>query len=736
MLVDSSVHPKLPPPRVPPKGRYRPRRSEGFGGKKHRLSVEQNDELAKGIDDHIKSHGLDTTSSKVIVQTTVRQRTRSLKAFTSYWDAIRRFAGRLGDFQTATIFDRKRCPADPLPAKPETIALYFRWKTGQKDEVLKDSKGNPVYQTGLLNSTEKSTVPIKCVFDWHCPSNIDKNLAAINALHNAYKHLKGNYRDVCTDCRKANSLKEGQYCFGPGSEAPAQWRSCMDHANAPLLKPRGNTATSALVLETSRFLRNKLSADHTIKGNAPMLPAQIRKIKEKLCASGSVRDHQLWVMINLGITLFLRASEIITLKCEDFLMDHSIVHPNAIKALVVKIKGKTEHGDADSANLQIRRDDLYPEFCVVRSLFSWVKSQGIKSGYLFRSDADPDDPNQHMSYSCFLNRLKAMLGSVFPDIFGKEGKTAFQVGTHTLRKTAYLFAIWGILTRLEDAGGVVDGSMSISDFNMDSILKAARHTGVDNARKYIKDSPTLYMTAKKERCAEKQRVSPWFGMYLENFTGHYCITGPSRLFRKDTLYDQADDFFLKEVTITNLGSFADYYERALACLPPETSESKLKMIMSTAYWKEAPQSFKDMLMDFNRLLNRETVVQAEAEVRNEAKRTASDSAICDVTPKKRPRTIKRGDDACDDWKLESKGLASPREVYEFCLKIESAMTGDEPQRPQSCMTDSARKWARNRRNAAVAMRACVEKCWEGSEKNFLESKTKLNVIRYKCTCSK
>ena len=184
-------------------------------------------------------------------------------------------------------------------------------------------------------------------------------------------------------------------------------------------------------------------------------------------------------------------------------------------------------------------------------------------------------------------------------------------------------------------------------------------------------------------------------------------------------------------------SFAEYYEAACNNSKPARShKSTLKALMAMKEWKDSPLELREAVMGVLKATERAATTQIDVETAKEAKRPATDKAICDSPPRKRVKAIKRGEDACKDWKKKSEGLKTTADEYAFCLKIEAAMTGDNPERPQSSMTDSARKWARNRRDAAAKMRVCVEKCWNGDKKGFLESKTKLNVTKYKCTCKK
>ena len=72
----------------------------------------------------------------------------------------------------------------------------------------------------------------------------------------------------------------------------------------------------------------------------------------------------------------------------------------------------------------------------------------------------------------FFNRFKKLIGRVL----GRKGV----FGTHTLRKTGYLLAIWG--------GGLVE-----------HIMLSARHSTISSAQKYYQDAAALLQMAKVQR---------------------------------------------------------------------------------------------------------------------------------------------------------------------------------------------------------------------------------------------
>jgi hypothetical protein len=191
-----------------------------------------------------------------------------------------------------------------------------------------------------------------------------------------------------------------------------------------------------------------------------------------------------------------------------------------IECVTVMIQGKT---DTRPVRLQLFSDQEYPEFCPVRHMLVYVAWSGIKTGYLFPSRRVTDlgqttavghnkaDQSQHWQYSDWLAELRVKFVTVLKRQIGKGS-----LGTHTLRKTGYLFAVWGVLRNL----GVmsherVAGMAKLPDLQLGNILKSARHKTLGNAATYQKDCHTQLCMVLRERYAEIHAVGKWDCIFLE-----------------------------------------------------------------------------------------------------------------------------------------------------------------------------------------------------------------------------
>jgi hypothetical protein len=153
-------------------------------------------------------------------------------------------------------------------------------------------------------------------------------------LHDSYDHT-GSYLPVCNDC----VLKHEQYKNSP-LYVDGFHGSCTLHSGRSQIIPRGNPMCSREVISHLQQVRKAMSS-WVVKGNVQLLPGEVRHLRSYLVGSGSLANFQVYVMILLGIKLFLRADELIKLKVDDFLKDFQIITDGKlIKALPLKIKGE------------------------------------------------------------------------------------------------------------------------------------------------------------------------------------------------------------------------------------------------------------------------------------------------------------------------------------------------------------------------------------------------------------
>jgi hypothetical protein len=192
-------------------------------------------------------------------------------------------------------------------------------------------------------------------------------------------------------------------------------------------------------------------------------------------------------MIITGVKLFLRVEEVVEMKIEDFVERYFVVTENNVEGLCVLLDGKREKKETPFA---IWDDKDCPEFSAVKAIMLWLSFSGICSGYIF-PDRDElnrrsTSPTQHYTYSSMLDTMKFLCERVLGvDTDSPEMKHLI-IGTHILRRTAFLLAYWGFLVN-----GHCKTNKTLFEMDEGSILLSARHQHIDCMTNYLADSGTL-----------------------------------------------------------------------------------------------------------------------------------------------------------------------------------------------------------------------------------------------------
>lgn len=362
-----------------------------------------------------KKWNLDSSSCVAIRRTECARTLKNgntLKEYERVWRELYLFAIKFGDWRTGALFSSSQRPANPLPANPETIILYWRWKC-TKDHL----------QVQNLDSVDQhwnDGTPMMGCGSWSSPGCLRKSYAAINLMHNQHHFLKGPFERECLQCISYNkNVDFSKGCINSSLVA------CADHLGSPVLKPRGNVLTCIEVTDQYKHWSVTMAREHIRKGNFQLSPAQIRRIRTNLFGKtvDSLKHQQLYVMMLIGIKLFLRGTEICEIKLGDFPTLHTSVSTKNggfdVHYISLQVLGKDK---TDFTTLRLYRDDSCPEFCPVRHLLAYIECTGISGfeSFLFPKWEDleehvrtrKDQPGlkktftQGVTYDVFLDRLK------------------------------------------------------------------------------------------------------------------------------------------------------------------------------------------------------------------------------------------------------------------------------------------------------------------------------------------
>jgi integrase len=241
---------------------------------------------------------------------------------------------------------------------------------------------------------------------------------------------------------------------------------------------------------------------HRVRGCTVLLPGDLRDLGEKLVGADR-QGFQIYVMILLGIKLFLRASELISIRMEDFRERLYIVNDDRVRGISIAVDGKSDYG---TQYLYIWEDEECPEFCPLRHLLVYMATTGITEGYLFpyfkKHEKIQDKVDTPWVYSQWRTKIRTLVlrhcsSKMNPD---PDFDEPIKIGTHTLRKTGYLFSVFGIMryngASMSDRTRSVENSTAA--LQMANVLKSARHSTVQNAAVYLQDIGTMYDAIQKE----------------------------------------------------------------------------------------------------------------------------------------------------------------------------------------------------------------------------------------------
>jgi hypothetical protein len=152
------------------------------------------------------------------------------------------------------------------------------------------------------------------------------------------------------------------------------------------VRARGDPTTDKQCVMCFKNVVAKLSDRHCPKGALHMTVKQVRQLRSHILGKGTrvaLKHLMMWLMILMGIKLFLRADEICSVQIEHFRTECAVVNTEVkrIDEIVISVKGKN---DTAPVSLSIFRDDDTPIFCLLRLLLIYIAKAKITEGYLFR----------------------------------------------------------------------------------------------------------------------------------------------------------------------------------------------------------------------------------------------------------------------------------------------------------------------------------------------------------------
>ncbi|RHY40108.1 hypothetical protein DYB30_008734 [Aphanomyces astaci] len=275
-------------------------------------------------------------------------------------------------------------------------------------------------------------------------------------------------------------------------------------------------------------------------------------IRTHLLSSNSLDDFQLFTMVLVSIKLFLRSDELVQLKGSDICYELTVVDTlGFVEAMAFVVQGKC---DKAPVTLMLWSDETLPVLCPIRHLFVLIGAFGISSGgFLFGGKT-----HDHIPASTFHNRFK----NVCHKLINRDGP----FGTHSCRKTAYLFAVWGLGQQEE-------------------IMQSARHKQPQQAMKYKRDATFLLEVARANDRNLPAVVSPWKSIFCANAQMGRSVN-TERATKCSSIETHAKTFLVNLAKCDTDGQILAMVERAMKYNRPVSAKEAINQLCTKHFKPE------------------------------------------------------------------------------------------------------------------------------------------------------
>jgi hypothetical protein len=493
------------------------------------ISTNLRNEGLNKIQNRIRELGLnnDPSVQVVISGATDSAEQSTIDRYKGYWRGLEAFCIEIGDYDSAMIVSRNICPSRPPPVKMDTAIAFLKFQVEPK--VCEESGAPNILLHHLTQQPVVSAVtglPMVCQENWNCVPTIKLYAASLEKLHGKYETTRGVYIEACDECIEMHRLTR-QACALHTGMGGAKLVTVGNPRQGDEFK---NVVKQMLKVAVDRDLSRSTFA---------YAPHELRAIRDHCLATNNLYDMMIWTIMIIGIKLFLRVDEVLSLTVEDFQTNLFVLNKLNVTGLMVEVFGKSEKKDGRKVILSLWDDKDCPDFSGTRALMLWLVKSGIYSGKLFPSKSElqtgATTPSVGITYEAFHARQVHFCKNVL----GKRNLDKVIIGgTHMLRKTGYLLAIWGL----------PESSTGIGPITEAEILEAARHsTFGGNAHRYILDSrmrKQVIMDIPEYDGDPRFRASPFRPIRLVSVEEHISAN----------VYSQA--FFEEFQTLANL---ADWY---------------------------------------------------------------------------------------------------------------------------------------------------------------------------------
>ena len=295
--------------------------------------------------------------------------------YQSDWKALLHFCIWIEDWESAIILHRAVSPEASPPVAALTAILFLRYMVLPQGTIVTHPETDEPYQL------PHSKGPMHAIGGWTSPSTIHTYQNALSKLHQLHPTTAdGAYIEECEHCKRMPlaDIQRGHTCHIHTSGS-RYWRT-------------GNVTDNKLFKKNIKTYKEYAAKHYDSKSACSFLPSELRAMRDHLVAKNSLEGLMLWCIIILGVRLYLRVEEILSLTIESFQAKYFLIRDHDIHSLLVKVKGKT---DMLPVLFQLWEDNTCPDFSPIRPLLLFLGLTGRKGGFIFPGLKDICAPTQH-----------------------------------------------------------------------------------------------------------------------------------------------------------------------------------------------------------------------------------------------------------------------------------------------------------------------------------------------------
>jgi hypothetical protein len=296
--------------------------------------------------------------------------------------------------------------------------------------------------------------------------SFDVFFAAIRQIHKCNGH-GGDFSDICLQCLALYTSQQELFAL---AEQPQPHLSMKcPHCTRPSYYRMGDPCSDVNQHNLRKWLHKESSnRGYTVTPTDSLLPSDLFDIHAQVHSGGySDIDLEFYTLTLLGIYVYARFDTFHDVEYND--LDSPEVRKlfnsssTLLECLAIKVKGKN---DPNWLYYQIFFNDEQPKVCFLRHLLVWLHVSGIDTGSIFPDIRDLENPHLREHSKMDHAKYVSWLASVVRNCRNSHD---LKIGTHTLRRTAYLLAVLG--------------GASFQD-----VMRNARHRDEESAKKYYTDA--------------------------------------------------------------------------------------------------------------------------------------------------------------------------------------------------------------------------------------------------------